>query len=70
MKVIVKLLKNCDTREVVDMVVDMEEGLPVLWRDPIASATIVNVRRAMLVAKDMAKSMEDMVRELFKLRIC
>ena len=69
MKVIVKLLKNCDTREVVDMVVDMEEGLPVLWRDPIASATIVNVRRAMLVAKDMAKSMEDMVREL-KFRIC
>ena len=70
MKVIVKHLKNCDIREVVDMVVDMEEELPVLWRDPIASATIVNVRRAMLVAKDMAKSMEDMVRELFKLRIC
>ena len=70
MKVIVKHLKNCDTREVVAMVVDMEEELPVLWRDPIASATIVNVRRAMLVAKDMAKSMEDMVRELFKLRIC
>ena len=70
MKVIVKHLKNCDTREVVAMVVDMEEELPVLWRDPIASATIVNVRRAMLVAKDMAKSMEDMVRELFKFRIC
>ena len=63
MKVIVKHLKNCDTREVVDMVEGMEEELPVLWRDPIASATIVNVRRAMLVAKDMAKSMEDMVRE-------
>ena len=70
MKVIVKHLKNCDTREVVAMVVDMEEELPVLWRDHIASATIVNVRRAMLVAKDMAKSMEDMVRELFKFRIC
>ena len=70
MKVIVKHLKNCDTREVVATVVDMEEELPVLWRDPIASATIANVRRAMLVAKDMAKSMEDMVRELFKLRIC
>ena len=63
MKVIVKHLKNCDTREVVATVADMEEELPVLWRDPIASATIVNVRRAMLVAKDMAKSMEDMVRE-------
>ena len=70
MKVIVKHLKNCDTREVVDMVEGMEEELPVLWRDPIANATIVNVRRAMLVAKDMAKSMEDMVRDLFKLRIC
>ena len=51
------------------MVADMVEELPVLWRDPIVSATIVNVRRAMLVAKDMAKSMEDMVREL-KFRIC
>lgn len=30
MKVIVKHLKNCDTREVVAMVVDMEEELPVL----------------------------------------